>query len=434
MPSLKLFYCYDYKDRQLFKQLDAHLSSLKRDFQITTCSQYEVLAGMEIEKEVNTQLNTADVILLLISPEFIDSDYVDSREMERALQRQKEGNACVIPILLRPVDWKRPPFSKLQPLPANDKPVTLWKHRDEAFQDIALGIRKRLEKEAGKLSQKSGLLERFRVNKRNADRDIVEQEQAFEDVPDQMKHYLYVSDVKVRNLEKQITWPTKEASSFQDRLHSLNVVLTHLQKKQMIQSIESGRFLRANDYIAGEYPARWGIINWGMKVCFFFAPTPAGILLMAGSVHHLRSSQQPTEYLLKTELTGVSGSDLPGILSAIEFAAEQNGVSWTCGIGNLSDYLSALALAQGKFFHQMKIKQLSTAFPEQMIEFTALVLKTLQPPSHQQLTDFFVDNAINHHEQEKIKQMLQKSDKMLICTPLYVALGHEIDSNMSGLA
>jgi hypothetical protein len=146
---------------------------------------------------------------------------------------------------------------------------------------------------------------------------------------------------------------------------------------------------------------------------------------MTGSVHHLRSNQQPAEYLLKAELTGASGSDLPGILSAIEFAAEQNGVRWSNGIGNLSDYLFALALVQGKFFHQMKIKQLSTAFPEQMVEFTTLVLKTLQPPSEQQLADFFVDNAINQREQGEIKQMLQNAHKILICTPLYVALGNE---------
>src|SRR5258708_2912430 len=123
MPGLKLFYCYEHKDRQLFKQLDAHLSSLKHEFQITTCSQYEVLAGMEIEKEIDTQLNTADIILLLISSAFIDSDYFYSREMEIALQKQKEGKVCVIPILLRPADWKHSHISKLQPLPANGKPV-----------------------------------------------------------------------------------------------------------------------------------------------------------------------------------------------------------------------------------------------------------------------------------------------------------------------
>ncbi len=423
MPTLKLFYCYEYQDKQLFRQLDAHLNPLKRDFQITTCSQYEVLAGTEIEKEIDTQLNTADIILLLISPAFIDSDYFYSREMEIALQKQKEGKVCVIPILLRPADWKHSHISKLQPLPANGKPVASWSQKDEALHDIALGIRKRLERE--KLSQKPRTLEKNHVDKRDTDRDTLEKEQLFEDVSEQMKHYLYVSDVKVRNLEQQLAWQAKETPSFQDRLHSLHVVLTHLQKKKQIWSIDSGRSFRANDYISGECSAQWGIINWGMKVCFFFASTPAGILLMAGSFHHLRSNQQPVEYLLKTELTGNSGSDLPGILSAIEFAAEQNGVRWSNGIGNLSDYLLALARAQGKIFHQMKIKQLSTAFPEQTVAFTALILKTLQPPSEQQLSDFFVNNAINQREQGEIKQMLQKAQKILICTPLYVALGNE---------
>lgn len=426
MSNLKLFYCYAQQDKQWFTRLDAHLSSLKREFQITTFSKYEVLAGMEIEKETDTHLNAADIILLLISSAFIDSDYCYSLEMEKALQRQKEGDVCVIPILLRPVDWKYTPFSKLQPLPANGIPVTSWRQSDEALEDITKGIRKRLERERRRLSQKYHWPERKPANKCDADRDTFEKKQTIEDVPDQMKHYLYVSDTKVKDLERQV-WSAKETVSFQDRLQSLSVVLAHLRKKKQVWSMDSGRTFGTSDYISGKCPVRWGYITWKIKVCFFLASTPAGILVMAGSGRHLTSNRQPVEYLLNTELTGASGSDLPDILSAIEFAAEHNGVKWSNGIDddNPSNYLFALALAQRKFFHQMKIKQLSTAFPEQMIEFTALILKTLQPPSSQQLADFFVDNAIDQHEQEEIKQMLQNAQKILICSPLYVALGSE---------
>jgi TIR domain len=425
MVDLHLFYCYDNQDKRLFKQLDAHLSSLKREFQITTSSQYEVSAGMEIKREVDTHLNTADIVLLLISANFVASDYCYTQEMTRVLQRQKEGNVCVIPILLRPVEWKETPFSKLQPLPTNGKPVILWSQTDAAFQDIAIGIRKRLEKGRGKLVQKDRSPQKELPNKINTQKDTHTKKVFIEAEPDQMKHYLYVSDTKIRNLEQQVVWPAKETPSFQERLHSLNLVLAHLQKRQQLRSLESGQPLGANTYISGKYLARWGTVNWGMKVCFFFVPTPAGILLMAGSVHHLPNNQHPVEHSLNAELTGASGSDLPGILSAIEFAAEQSGITWSNGISNLSDYLFALALIQGKFFHQMKIKHLSTAFPEQMIEFTALILKTLHPPSQQQLTDFFVSNALPQHEQEEIKRILQKADKILICTPLYVALGNE---------
>lgn len=427
MPELKLFYCYEQRDKQWFTRLDAHLSSLKREFQITTFSKYEVLAGMEIEKEIDTQLNTADIILLLISSAFIDSDYCYSLEMEKALQRQQEGDVCVIPILLRPVEWKYTPFSKLQPLPANGKAVTSWQRPDDALHDIAVGIRKSLEKERGKLALKYRLPAKKLANKSNAGRDTLEKKLTLEDVPDQIKHYLYVSDTKVRNREEWwIAQWTKEAVSFQNRFHSLNVILTHLQKKRQIWSIDSGRSFRDYDYIAGECPVHWGYITWKIKVCFFLASTPAGILVMAGSGRHLTSNQQLAEHLLKTELTGASGSDLPEILSAIEFAAEHNGVKWSNGIDdNPSNYLFALALAHRKFFHQMKIKQLSTAFPEQVLEFTALVLKTLQPPTRQQLADFFVHNAINQYEQKEIKQLLQKEQKILICTPLYVAFVSE---------
>ena len=398
MSDLKLFYCYEHRDKQWFTRLDAHLSSLKREFQISTFSKYEALAGMEIEIEIDTQLNAADIILLLISSAFIASDYC-CLEMEKALQRQKKGDACVIPILLRPVD-RKDTFSKLQSLPANGKPITSWHSPEEALEAIAVGIRKRLEKERERLAQKYLLPEKKPAS--NTGTAMPETEQTLEDVPDQMKHYLYVSDTKVRNREEWwIAQWTKEAVSFQNRFHSLNAILTHLQKKRRIWSIDSGRSFRDYDYISGECPVHWGYITWKIKVCFFLASTPAGILVMAGSGRHLTSNQQPAEHLLKTELTGASGSDLPEILSAIEFAAEHNGVKWSNGINdNPSNYLFALSLAQGKFFHQMKIKRLSTAFAEQMVEFTALVLKTLQPPTEQQLADFFVNNAINPREQK----------------------------------
>ena len=82
---------------------------------------------------IDEQLNTASVILLLVSANFLSSDYCYNREMERVLQREKAGEACVIPVILRDVDWKRAPFGHLQALPRDGKPVTKWQRRDDAF-------------------------------------------------------------------------------------------------------------------------------------------------------------------------------------------------------------------------------------------------------------------------------------------------------------
>jgi len=89
-------------------------------------------------------METADVILLLVSADFIQSDYCYDVEMKRALERHEAGEACVIPILVRDVAWKDAPFDKLQFLPAGGKAVTTWgpdKYaRDTAWRNVAEGI------------------------------------------------------------------------------------------------------------------------------------------------------------------------------------------------------------------------------------------------------------------------------------------------------
>ena len=94
---------------------------------------------------IDGQLNSAAIILLLISADFLASDYCNDLEMRRALERHNAREARVIPVILRPVDWHAAPFGKLQALPKDGKPITEWKPRDKAFQDVAQGIRKTVE-------------------------------------------------------------------------------------------------------------------------------------------------------------------------------------------------------------------------------------------------------------------------------------------------
>ena len=142
--SMKVFYCYAREDKELRDELEKHLRTLKRQGKITSWHDRNISAGQDWEKEINSNLNAADIILLLISPDFMDSDYCYSIEMKRALERHHNNEARVIPIILRPVDWEDEQFSQLQVLPAEGKPVnsSRWFNRDEAFADIARGIRK----------------------------------------------------------------------------------------------------------------------------------------------------------------------------------------------------------------------------------------------------------------------------------------------------
>jgi serine/threonine protein kinase len=135
-----LFISYARRDQNLYDQLEKHLSNLKYSGLIATWTTREIGAGEEIIQQIDAHLNTAHIILLLISADFLSSDYCYNREMMRAIQRRERGEADVIPILLRSVVFKDAPFAKLQPLPTNRKPVANWRNRDDAFVDIAQGI------------------------------------------------------------------------------------------------------------------------------------------------------------------------------------------------------------------------------------------------------------------------------------------------------
>src|SRR5256886_17213924 len=90
----------------------------------------EITAGSEWANQISEHLESAQIILLLISPDFLASDYCHDVEMTRAMERHNNKEARVIPIILRPVDWEGAPFSKLQCLPRNAEPVNPCKNED----------------------------------------------------------------------------------------------------------------------------------------------------------------------------------------------------------------------------------------------------------------------------------------------------------------
>src|SRR5258708_6550856 len=143
--ALELFYSYAHKDEKLRNELNKHLYNLKRQGLIVEWYDRDISAGTDWEQAIDTHLNIARVIFLLISPDFMASDYWYSIEMNHALERHEAGEACVIPIILKPVDWAGAPFSKLQVLPRNRRAVTLWKDRNAAFLEVANDIRETLK-------------------------------------------------------------------------------------------------------------------------------------------------------------------------------------------------------------------------------------------------------------------------------------------------
>lgn len=135
-----VFFSYARRDKWLRDELEKHLSNLKYRGLITTWHDQEIRAGEEWAQQVDIYLNKAHIILLLISADFMASEYCYGKEMKHALERNAQREADVIPILLRPVLFTDAPFAKLQMLPANGMPITEWQNQDSAFLDIANGI------------------------------------------------------------------------------------------------------------------------------------------------------------------------------------------------------------------------------------------------------------------------------------------------------
>ncbi|HEY0753014.1 MAG TPA: trypsin-like peptidase domain-containing protein [Ktedonobacteraceae bacterium] len=145
IAALEVFYSYAHADEDLRKKLDNHLSLLRRQQLISKWYDRDIEAGQEFDREISGRLNTAHIILLLISDAFMGSDYCYEKEMGRAMERHEAGDARVIPVILRPAEWQKAPFGKLVALPRDGKAVTTWPNQDEALLDVAKGIRRVVE-------------------------------------------------------------------------------------------------------------------------------------------------------------------------------------------------------------------------------------------------------------------------------------------------
>ena len=104
---IRRFLSYSNQDEDLRNELEKHLAALRRDGVIDIWQDRRIGPGDEFDREISNQLESADIVLLLVSSDFLHSDYCYDIEMKRALERQTEGSARVIPVILRPCDWQK---------------------------------------------------------------------------------------------------------------------------------------------------------------------------------------------------------------------------------------------------------------------------------------------------------------------------------------
>lgn len=144
-----IFFSYSHKDEELRDRLQVQLTALQRQGHINSWHDRHIDVGSDVAKTIDTHLEGADVILLLVSPDFIASDYCYEIEMKRAMERHESGEAIVIPIILRACDWKNAPFGKLLAAPTDGKPIKQWADLDEAFLNVVQAIKKAIKPKAG---------------------------------------------------------------------------------------------------------------------------------------------------------------------------------------------------------------------------------------------------------------------------------------------
>jgi hypothetical protein len=132
----RAFISYNHQDEQYRVELDKHLALLKREGIVDVWSDHCIRPGEAFDPAIAAALEQSDVILLLVSADFMHSDYCSTVELARAMERRDEGDAIVVPIILRPCDWKSAPFGRLKALPTDGRPVTRWPTLDDAFLGI----------------------------------------------------------------------------------------------------------------------------------------------------------------------------------------------------------------------------------------------------------------------------------------------------------
>lgn len=136
-----IFFSYSHVDETLRDRLEVHLAMLRRQGLITAWHDRRLMGGDDIDKGIDTNLEKADLILLLVSPDFLASTYCYDNEMQRAMERHAAGEARVLPVILRPSDWHDAPFGKLKATPKDGKPITKYADLDEAFLEVAHDIK-----------------------------------------------------------------------------------------------------------------------------------------------------------------------------------------------------------------------------------------------------------------------------------------------------
>lgn len=157
---LKLFFSYSHKDESYRDELEVHLSMLKRQGFISAWHDRRILAGNEFALSINNELESSDIILLLVSPYFLASDYCYDIEMKQALVMHQNQTAVVIPVILHPCDWSDAPFGELMATPDDGIPISKHANMHDAYLNVTQAIKRVVNDKTAKIGSSSELVQK----------------------------------------------------------------------------------------------------------------------------------------------------------------------------------------------------------------------------------------------------------------------------------
>lgn len=257
---MKVFISYSHNDEQMLLKLHTHLSQLKREGKLLSWTDEQILVGENLNDSISHNLNSSQIFIALLSPDYIASNYCYEKEFQTALNMQQEGKLIIIPIILEPCDWLNTPFKDFKGLPKDGKPISDWQNANTAFLDVIQNLRKLLDKETiPNLSTESiltvNLPRNYRVKK---DFDSIQKvefiEETFNEIRTILKSYLKELLQVDDNIKARIN--IDDESIFESILVNRNLVkseailkITHNKSKNYTRSIPSFPANREIEYI-----------------------------------------------------------------------------------------------------------------------------------------------------------------------------------------
>jgi len=293
------------------------LAGLSNEGLISVWHDRKIDGGEYWVSSIENQLELSKIILLLVSPSFLASDYCYGVELERALEREVAGDAKVIPVILRPSDWEKSELGALQALPTGGRAITTWPNRDEAFLDVVAGLRSAIAKSGSAWKGASSAQSISDSSAMHAGT---------------VRYYLYVSDSKVNMLFPQIPRDLKRDSAAEqnvpgsdrsmietstafesERIYRLETVTSFIRQNYDVGSVNEPK-----EYIAGTHELYWGHLHKSMStrrdyedpLVLFNGHIGNTGLLMCGSSKHMIGQIKPRE-------SGHSSSSVPDVIRSL---------------------------------------------------------------------------------------------------------------------